>query len=250
MSLAKKNQSENNSGKIEKLIAESGPEQLSKQWFSVRENLVTGSVAAAILGINPYQTREEVMLKKLGLGPKFKGNAATRHGQRYEDEAIRKYELATGEECIQNDFGLKIHPKYKFLGASPDGITKSLKLLEVKCPMSRKIIFGDMPQYYMPQCQLLMQIFDLQVCHFIEYKPEDIFEDMSLNIVEMKRDDDWFEAAVPIFRRFSEELKERREFLKNNPLPPPEPKKPLEIVWKKNGSKCRMMSDSDDDECE
>lgn len=38
-----------------------------------------------------------------------------------------------------------------WLAGSPDGITASGKLLEVKCPMSRPIGDGTVPDYYLAQ---------------------------------------------------------------------------------------------------
>ena len=67
-------------------------EQRSDAWFKQRENKLTSSDAGTVLGLNPYQKPKEVLFKKCGHDPKpFVGNIATRHGQKYEDEAIEKY---------------------------------------------------------------------------------------------------------------------------------------------------------------
>lgn len=51
--------------------------------------------------------------------------------------------------------GLHIHPVYKFLGASPDGIIvlfgKEVGLLEIKCPYRNKYPYPLLPQYYYGQ---------------------------------------------------------------------------------------------------
>lgn len=51
--------------------------------------------------------------------------------------------------------GLHIHPVYKWLGASPDGIIvlfgKQVGLLEIKCPYRNKYPYPLLPQYYYGQ---------------------------------------------------------------------------------------------------
>ena len=54
------------------------------------------------------------------------------------------------------------------LAGSPDGITCCGRLIEVKCPASRKIIPGVIPKYYLPQIELLMHITGIRVTDFIQ----------------------------------------------------------------------------------
>lgn len=118
---------------------------------------MTASDAAAALDIKPFESfkgspREELVRRKaeLAIGIEtFTGNDATRHGQLYEDEAIKLYEERTGEKVM--DFGLLIHPEHEWLGGSPDGITKTGLLIEVKSPKMRKIIPDYVPLSYAPQ---------------------------------------------------------------------------------------------------
>lgn len=113
-------------------------EQRSKAWHLLRGRLLTASDVAAALGIPPYATfqgdpREELVRRKAAqaIGIKdFTGNEATRHGERYEQEALDRYADGSGERLL--DFGLLIHPEHPWLGGSPDGITASGLLLEVK----------------------------------------------------------------------------------------------------------------------
>jgi hypothetical protein len=73
----------------------------------------------------------------VGLGNVLLGNEATRHGEKYEDEARILYEQRHGE--VVHELGLCPHPEHTWLGGSPDGVTESGKLVEIKCPMHRKI---------------------------------------------------------------------------------------------------------------
>ena len=114
--------------------------QKSEEWLALRGNMLTASDCATCIGKNPYEKPEDLLLKKCGLGEKFTGNAATRHGELYEDEARILYEERHGE--VVHELGLCPHPVHKWLGGSPDGVSESGKLVEIKCPPQRAIIPG------------------------------------------------------------------------------------------------------------
>ncbi len=82
--------------------------QKSEEWLALRGNMLTASDAATALGVNKYETPAELLLKKCGMGKKFEGNAATRHGEKYEDEARILYEQRHGE--VVHELGLCPHP--------------------------------------------------------------------------------------------------------------------------------------------
>lgn len=198
--------------------------QKSEQWLAQRRGRLTSSDGATALGINKYETVFSLLLKKCGYGPKFTGNEATKHGERYESEAINLYCKLMNKRNYE--FGLidynSMNPIRKaskldtldilncptdFIAGSPDGIAEDLDgfedlvLLEIKCPMRRKIIFGEVPEYYYPQVQLNMAIFDLYKADFIEYIPKGIspfyYKEPVLNIVRIHRDDDWLLENIP-----------------------------------------------------
>ena len=74
---------------------------------------------------------------------------------------------------IIKDFGCIQHDKYKFLGASPDGINvkpdneRYGRMLEIKNPVSRTIT-GIPKEEYWIQMQLQMETCDLNECDFLE----------------------------------------------------------------------------------
>ena len=68
--------------------------QKSDEWLALRGKMLTASDAATAIGVNKYETPAGLLLKKCGLGEKFMGNEATRHGEKYEDEA-RTWSLST-----------------------------------------------------------------------------------------------------------------------------------------------------------
>ena len=202
---------------LKSLVAQKGAKQKSRAWLDARRNILTCSDIAAVLGDNPYSTRQDVMNKKLGIGPPFKGNIFTRWGNEHEDEAIERFEQITGKSCVDVDFGLRVHPALKFIGGSPDGITTDLCLIEIKCPYRRKIIAGKMPLYYKAQVLVLMEVFNLRKAFYMEYRPGNLIRDEVVNIIEIERSPVWFAAQLPKMRAFVEELTAQRIAIESSP---------------------------------
>lgn len=198
---------------IQRLLSLPQHEQRSEEWYRARHTRLTASDAATALGQNPYETPDQLILKKCGIGPRFMGNEATLHGQRYEDEARDKFCAAHNLVCYEA--GLLPHPTIGFLGGSPDGLVcdaegNNAALLEIKCPLRRKIT-GEVPGHYMPQLQLLMEICDLPEAYFVEYKPEETFTPEEFCVVRVPRDREWFERSLPVFRAFWDRVTRLRE---------------------------------------
>ena len=170
-------------------------EQKSQEWLDLRQGMLTASDVATALGENHFEKPSDLILKKCGLGKVFTGNDATRHGEKYESVARDIYEQQIGERVYE--FGLVQHPVHKWLGGSPDGITESGILVEIKCPMSRKIK-DEVPAHYMAQLQILMEILDLETCDFIQYRPEPY----EFVVTRVNRSREWFAERLPILDEF------------------------------------------------
>ena len=189
-------------------------DQRSKEWFSERHQRLTASDVATAIGMNPYSSRADLIYKKCGGKDVFKGNAATKHGEKWEDTAIRIYCEKYNDKSFE--FGLLPHPTIPFLGGSPDGITAKGIVLEVKCPLMRNIIPGVVPAYYLPQVQIVMECTNLEVAHFIQYKPppNEVFD-----VTIVPRDRDWFTRYFPVMDFFWREVTHYREIgLEHNPV--------------------------------
>jgi putative phage-type endonuclease len=175
--------------------------QRSPEWFEQRNNAITASDIPTVLGENKYKSAWSLLMDKCNANPKpFVGNEATRWGTHYEDIAIEKYSKIKDKEVFS--FGLLIHPEYPWLGGSPDGITKDGILLEVKCPLRRKIVHGEVPEHYKSQILLNLEICNLEMGHFIEFVPGKTDEDYEINIVEVPRDREWFSQKVGVMKDF------------------------------------------------
>jgi putative phage-type endonuclease len=177
--------------RVEKLIKDKSIPQRTPEWYDARSNMITASSASNFLVnnnetcssyikdfkledtfkingkcCNPYGSKTRYIIEKVK-GSKFKGSVATFWGQRYEDIVTDLYKLKHKTEIIE--FGLIKHPKYNFLGASPDGITPDGVMIEIKCPYRRKIT-GIVPFYYWQQVQLQLECCNLERCDFVEYE--------------------------------------------------------------------------------
>lgn len=161
------------------------PEQRSKEWFQMRSQKITASDIGIILGDSKYDAEYTFILKKT-IGSTFQSNKYCYHGKKLEEIATMIYEYRMN--VIVEEFGLMEHPKYKFLGASPDGICSPYKLdgkhksslvgrmLEIKCPLARDINRGGpiknhiCPLHYWDQVQLQLECCDLDECDFLQCK--------------------------------------------------------------------------------
>lgn len=182
--------------------------QRTPEWYSIRRELLTASDAASALDIKPYasyrgSSRAELMRKKLDNAPV--DNMFVAHGQKYEDEARAWAASAMGETVL--DVGLVRHDTLAWLAASPDGVTTSGKLMEIKCPLKRDIIPGRIPGHYWPQVQVQMECCDIDVTVFVQYKPASLRPDgrAFLDVVVVERDREWFRQHRPMLESFWEE---------------------------------------------
>jgi len=187
--------------------------QRTASWKQKRRGLVTASQVASILKQNPYETPRALLMKKLDIVV-FKGNKFTKHGVVMESAALERYAVETGHEV--DEYGLLMDPENDWLAGSPDGITPCGRLIEVKCPVTREIVLGEVPRHYMAQIQTLLHITKLEVCDFVEMKGPNEFQ-----IVEVKRDLDWFATHESELRKFHTKLHEAIE----NPELAPRPRK-------------------------
>ena len=226
---------------VKKLIEREYAPQKSEEWLALRGNMLTASDVATAIGKNKYDTPHGLLLKKCGKGEKFMGNEATRHGELYEDEARILYEERHNE--VVHEIGLCPHPKYSWLGGSPDGVSNSGKLVEIKCPPMRQIIPGEVPEHYMPQLQLCMEILDLEEADFIQYKPAltNWPRPEEFDVVNVKRDRGWFEKYLPIMEEFWQKVLYHREYGIDDPPPKKKRKKKEELP-----KTCEIASDPDD----
>lgn len=197
-----------------RLLAREQYVQRTPEWFEVRRDLITASDAASALDIKPYPSyrgsaRKDLLKKKVRNEPV--NNMFVAHGQAYEDEARDWAAAAMGETMA--DVGLVRHETLPWLAASPDGVTLSGKLVEIKCPMKRAIEPGHIPSHYYPQVQVQMECCDVDSTIFVQYKPACLSKDGKafIDIVVVERDREWFRQNRDALHAFWAEYMEARE---------------------------------------
>lgn len=172
--------------KIQYIENKPQPEQKTNEWYMFRHNLITASSAWKVF--KSQSTINQMIVEKckiLDVSKYDSVNTSTpmHHGNKYEDVSIMFYEEMYKTKV--RDYGCIQHDKYKFLGASPDGINvdpsshRYGRMLEIKNPTSREIT-GVPKEDYWIQMQLQMETCDLNECDFLEtsfkeYEDEDQF---------------------------------------------------------------------------
>lgn len=196
--------------RVVELLKNRGIPQRTPEWLEARSGLLTASEISAALKMTPTACSHYV--KEFGLENSFVYNprkscnpymstaalikkksapSATTDisnsdfmawGTLYEEVARQIYVQMTGETV--HDFGLLVHPKYPDLfGASPDGVTSSGKVLEIKVPSVR--VPGTIVQLqYAFQMYLQMDVTGLDRGDFFDVR-----------IIEWTSKDEWLVSA-------------------------------------------------------
>lgn len=224
--------------RVQQLLAQTYADQRTQEWLDLRGNLLTASDAATAIGQNPYETPDTLLAKKCGAARPWSGNESTAHGTLLEPIVRDMYDQRCGQKSYE--IGLVQHPVYKFLGGSPDGITESGRLLEIKCPPKREIK-PEVPGHYVAQIQLLMEILDLEVCDFVQYKPATAERSEIFQVTTVPRSREWFAKNLPIMKAFWDRVLERRrvgfcEVLTDDEIPEHSVHEPPSIPMSSNQS--------------
>lgn len=101
-------------------------DQRTDAWHALRDRRLTASAFGNALGFF-RGSRTELWEEKVGLRPKFAGNAATQWGTRREPEALQLYEEITGQQVLPCMFRVRRSDDvHGWLGASPDGLVAGM----------------------------------------------------------------------------------------------------------------------------
>jgi hypothetical protein len=152
------------------------PAQKTVEWHEYRHNMITGSTIWKALSTESQ--RNSLIYEKCKPFNPFaaeKGNwhagGSLQWGVLYEAVSIMIYEKKYNTKVAE--FGCIQHPKYKCIGASPDGINvdptsdRYGRMTEVKNIVNRDITDKPKEEYWI-QMQVQMETCDLDECDFIE----------------------------------------------------------------------------------
>ncbi len=162
--------------KINKLRNIPQPKQKTNEWYEFRHNLISASSLWKIFGSQSqqnsliYEKCKPIDISKCEMFNTFSGG--TLHwGIKYEPVTNMIYEDMYQTKV--EEFGCIQHPKFNFIGASPDGIVidknsqKYGRMLEIKNIVNREIT-GIPKNEYWVQTQIQMETCDLELCDFVE----------------------------------------------------------------------------------
>lgn len=163
------------------------PKQGSSEWLNQRKFTVGGSQIATIMGINKYENIRSFVKTKMDMYS-FKKEAPLWFGNLMEPCVEQFVELEYDTKTFET--GSLPCEFNSHLSYSPDGLCiiskdklkkvmskenisgledESIILLEFKSPFMRKIKHGEVPEYYIPQPLLGMEIIDIaEASIFIE----------------------------------------------------------------------------------
>lgn len=168
--------------------------QRSDEWFDMRKNMLTASDTynAIIKSKTLVKTKAKKIVKRI------KAPALT-WGIMFEPVATNIYAKENNDIKVY-DFGVirSTDKDIEFYGASPDGITALGVMLEIKCPISRKIQDDYVKKEYMAQVQGQMAVCKLTDCDFAEFEFEIVetkeeflkLEEKYCGIIVVDKDDD------------------------------------------------------------
>jgi len=162
------------------------PVQRTEEWYKFRHNLLTASSIWKVFGSQSMQN--QLIYEKCKPYTQYNNvsmDSPMHWGQKYEPISTQLYEQMYNTKVA--DFGCIRHPKYSFIGASPDGITihmnnsRYARMLEIKNIVNR-IINGIPKMEYWIQMQIQMETCNLNECDFletkfVEYDNEDAFNE-------------------------------------------------------------------------
>ena len=144
--------------------------QRKEGWMAERKRILTASETPAAINDpaeasewyydtrSPYKTRAALLKEKTTSATSRKNpNNAMKHGTKYESIAMNYLAENFGVKvlmwklrsngtrsnigdpiCSAVDFGFCTHPKYAYIGGSPDALTADGKLIEIKCQYNKK----------------------------------------------------------------------------------------------------------------
>jgi putative phage-type endonuclease len=143
-------------------------EQKTQPWYEARHKVISASDFGQALNEGKFGTQRDIIIKKVE--PVEHGtlnNPFFEWGNMFEQVANDVY--AKMHNLKMHEFGLLFHPTVNYAAASPDSISELGIMLEIKCPLKRKIYPGaDAPTQYYYQIQGQLDVCDLDECDYFE----------------------------------------------------------------------------------
>jgi putative phage-type endonuclease len=172
---------------------------LKAELSPLRVGRITGSRVGAILGLNPYSSRSDVLREMVrehfGAPREFTGNDATRYGEAKEPEVLALYEAREGVMTYGADS--VVHPVHDFLAVTPDGLVEADGMVECKAPYRGNYTHWREKPYYEAQMRLQLECAQRKWCDFAVLQ-----RDGTLHVSRLEHDPTWLPSVLPTLEAF------------------------------------------------
>lgn len=179
-------------------------ETKKEQWLEQRRKFITGTDAAALLGISKWSSKLSVWLDKKGISAPTIENEAMFWGKKLERSILERY--AEVQQCkleFMDGYDLKTSECYPQLACSLDGWNHTLQ-----CPVDAKNIrqssndwgeagSDEIPNYYKTQLAVQMAITGAQMAHLAV-----LFSGQEFKIYIIHRDEELINKIVSEAEKF------------------------------------------------
>lgn len=140
--------------------------QEHQNFIAERKKIIGGSDIAAVINEHPFKTKVDLYFDKIGEGTEIPDNAAMKAGRKLEPIVADYYAEETGRK-VRNEFNMRLHKKYNFLGANIDRLIlanddgRGTGILECKTTNSfyKRLWADEVPLAYYLQLQWYIGIF-------------------------------------------------------------------------------------------
>ena len=196
------------------------PDDHSEAWHDERRRCIGGSDAAAVLGMSNWRTPYDVWHDKV-FGAEFKGNEATRRGQRREPQIVSEYATLTGRVVYQP--GHLTIPDQEYVGCNLDGLCRDRAIEAKTANANAGMYWGDpgtittdncdgrVPLEYFLQCQHNMLVAVATGC-LDKHKPLcDLFVSIggeAIQIYTVVGDPELWDAMLETYKEFWRRVEE------------------------------------------
>jgi len=179
----------------------------TKEWFDNKLKYIGANDVACLLN-EGYYSKNELINNKIYLKEKLFDKATEirmKRGLTYEPLVKLEFEKRHNIKLLE--MGQKRHKKYKFLFATPDSKIPNGALVEFK--VRSKINKSKIDYKYFIQCQIQMEVFDLDECILCE---NIIIDDKVIDYIErsIKRDINWFNSIINEIREIYDDINKQR----------------------------------------
>jgi putative phage-type endonuclease len=146
----------------------------TSEWLEKRKKLLSGSKIGAILGKSKFTSKRQVFLNMISKDTSTPSSSSSsskimQHG--IDTENLVDFIYCEKTQSETKPMNLMIHREYPFIGATPDRINIGKgRLVEYKSVVNREIDTETIPEEYSIQCQIQMEVTDMEMCDFVEAK--------------------------------------------------------------------------------